>query len=245
MKKIYLLAAALVVLAGCQGGDKNTPVDVHTFGMKGDVKEVLRSVMVVSGGEELDDPWLEVDEEYMAFDKEGRVLRDDNYSTYEYDDAGNFIMGLSRFSKVTRDAKGRIIKYSNDIFSEDGELLDEDADVFEYCEYEYEYDAQGRRLVEKYAGWEWGTTYKYEYEGNNIYPSHITFEGYNEGWIDKGTIDYEYLKFDAVGNWIERQVTLVYDSYEEPWEDDMEPEIETETQVKNEFLTIKYWRDEE
>ena len=92
MKKIavFVLMAAFA-FASCQTAQKETTSpDLRTFGMKGDVKMVLYSELLLdtSSEDEQGDPWLEQDELLMSFDREGRVIRDENGNMYEYDDDG-------------------------------------------------------------------------------------------------------------------------------------------------------------
>ena len=244
MKKYFLFVTmAAIALVSCEKGVQTSP-DVRAFGLTGDVKEVYRSSMDPELLEEDDvDPWLEQDLMELSFDKQGRVTEDDYGNPYEYDAQGNFVRGYSDFTTLTRDAQGRILSYINEIFNDEGELLDEDADVLDYCSITYTYDEKGRRIGEEYSGWEWGTVYTYEYDGDAVYPGTVSFDGYSEGWIDSGTITYEYLEFDAKGNWTVRNVNKVSSSYEEPWEEDQEPEIDTEETNTREYRTITYWSD--
>ena len=128
----------------------------------------------------------------------------------------------------------------NNILDEDGEFLDENLDVFDYCEVLYTYDEKGRVVTEDYSGWEWGTVYTYEYEGDKFYPCKATFKSYNEGFNEEGTLTYEYLTFDDKGNWTSRNLNRVASSYEEPWEEDQEPEIETSEETIRQIRQITY-----
>lgn len=247
MKKIavFVLMAAFA-LVSCQKGAQKTSADVHTFGMKGDVKNVFYSVLLLetSSEDEQGDPWLEQDELLMSFDREGRVIQDEYGNLYIYDTEGNFIAGTSQWSTITRDAKGRLVSYDCSVLDEEGNFLDDDLDVFNENHFTYTYDAKDRVATEEYTGWEWGADYKYEYEGDKFYPSRITFESYNEGYNETGTIDYDYREFDDKGNWTVRLVTTTTDSWEEPW-DDSEPEVETDTYVNREYRKITYWSDKD
>lgn len=241
MKKIaFLLMAAAVALVSCQKGGKTSP-DVRTYGMTGDVREVYLYTM---------DPELEDDESAgemleFSFDEKGRVTEDDYGNIFIYDTDGSLLQATAAHSELTRDAQGRIVKYVNSIFDDEGEFYDEDLDVFDSCEIEYTYDAKGRVVTEEYYGWEWGSTYTYEYDGDAFYPSRLTYSGYNEGWNEEGTVTYRYLAFDDKGNWTEREVNQVMNSYEEPWEENQEPEIETEEQTIRQRRVFTYWSDKE
>lgn len=245
MKKIavFVLMAAFA-FASCQNAEKTTTSpDLRAFGMKGDVKMVLYSVLLLdtSSEDEQGDPWLEQDELLMSFDREGRVIRDENGNMYEYDDDGNFVAGLSDRTVMTRDDKGRIVHYDNT----DVDWESDDVDIYDYVDVVYTYDDKGRVATEENTGWEWMTTYTYHYDGDNIYPSSIDYESFIEAWIEKGTITYDYTEFDAKGNWTERIVTDKSEGYEEPWEENQEPEVEESYQKTRQNLEIIYWSDED
>jgi len=243
MKKYYLFAImAAFALVSCQNGGKTSP-DVHTFGLTGDVKEVYLSELAVFDSMEEDEGDSMPDDNVLelSFDEQGRVLLDEYVNEYAYDDEGNFV-GRTEWTELTRDAQGRITSFYNPVLDEDGEFLDEDMDVVEHCRFEYTYDAQGRVATEAYRGWEWGTDYVYEYDGNAFYPSVVSFEGYDAGYNESGIIEYEYVKFDDRGNWTVRTVTKTTDSWEEAW-DDNEPEVETSTSVTRQYRKITYWSD--
>ena len=229
-------------LVSCQTAQKTTSPDLRTFGMKGDVKNVFYSVLLLetSSEEEQGDPWLEQDELLMSFDRDGRVIRDENGNTYEYDDKGNFVEGLSDKTVLTRDDKGRIVHYDNT----DVDWESDDVDIYDFVNVVYTYDDKGRVATEENTGWEWMTTYTYHYDGDNIYPSSIDYESFIEAWVENGTITYDYLAFDAKGNWTERIIKDSSEGYEEPW-DDQEPEIEKSYQEVRQTLEIIYWSDED
>lgn len=237
MKKItfLLMAAALAVISCDKGGQ--TLSDVRTYGLTGDVAEVFLSTMDPALEEEGEDPWLDRDLLMFSFDELGRVTEDDYGSQFEYDDQGNVV---TKYLEVTRDAKGRIVKVAKDYLDDEGALLDEDLDVLECLEVEYTYDEKGRVVTEDYDGWEWSNVYNYEYESDAIYPSKATCKGSGEGYIDEITITYEYLSFDDKGNWTSRKVNKVVKSYEEPWEENPEPEVEITESTTREDRRITY-----
>ncbi|MBR5724195.1 MAG: hypothetical protein IKX62_02315 [Bacteroidales bacterium] len=244
MKKIFIVMAVLA-LAACQQENKDyNPSDARTFWLTGDVKEVRisRAILSTTSEDEIGDPWVDDDELQMTFDEKGRVTLDGNGNVYVYDEEGNFVRGSSEITEMTRDAQGRIATYNNANVPEDADY--EDFDFEHFLHVDYTYDAQGRPVTEDMGGWEWGTTYTYEYEGQKVYPSGGSFEGGYEGIVEEGTITYEYLKFDAKGNWTERNVMIVTNTYEEPWEGDPEPEVETVTTETLERRTISYWSDQ-
>lgn len=244
MKKIaFVLLAATVALVSCQKSEKSSP-DIRTYGLTGDVREVYLSTEDPELGEEGEDTWYEEDLMMFSFDEQGRVTEDDYGNTFEYDAEGRFAPA-NPFKTLTRDAQGRIVKFVSEVLDEEGQFLDEDLDVMDYCHVEYTYDAKGRVITEDYTGWEWGNVYTYEYEGDAIYPSKIVIKGFNEGWNDDITQTFEYLNFDAKGNWTSRNVHQVSESYEEPWEENQEPEVEVEERNYRQIRTITYWSDKD
>lgn len=245
MKKLFIVLAVLA-LAACQQENRNyNPADARTFGLTGDVKEVRlsRAMLSTSSEDEIGDPWMENDELEMTFDEKGRVTLDSYGNVYVYDEEGNFVRGSSEITEMARDEKGRIAYYNNAVMSEDDDY--EDFDFEHFFQIEFSYDDQGRAVTEDMGGWEWGSTYTNVFEGKKVYPASASFEGGYEGMVEEGTVKYDYVKFDARGNWTERNVTTVTKTYEEPWEGDPEPEIETETTETLERRTIRYWSDKE
>lgn len=239
-KSILFLTVAALAAASCS---QSSP-DITTFGLKGDVKEVWFTDELVAAseldGEELGEGTVSENELQMRFDEQGRVLRDVYGNTYEYDADGNFVRGQLRGTELERDAKGRILRYDSTNF-EDWDS--EDFDIVAFFAVTFTYDGKGRPQAADTNGWEWNTTYSYAYNGGNVYPASATYEGGAEGWIEEGTITYEYVSFDEKGNWTERFVSTVNKSWEEPWEEGMEPEIDTVTYKHRECRTITYWSD--
>ena len=247
MKKITILVLmAAFALVSCQTAQKTaTSPDVRGYGFTGDVRYVYVSTMDPELEAEGEDPWLEEDMLEFEFDELGRVVIDDYGNEFGYDEQGNFIRGEFEQSTLVRDANGRIVEYSNEVLDENGEFYYEDSDVFEMCNLAYKYDAKGRVETEEYSGWEWGSSYTYEYEGDAFYPKEVRIESYNEGYNENILFIYEYLTFDDKGNWTSRNVTRLATGYEEPWEEDMEPEYETTENHTRQFRKITYWSDED
>lgn len=238
MKRFWLLSlAAVSVLAACTRTGKTSP-DARTFGLTGDVREVRYSLVSVSDvpGEEPEETLLNQDEVLLSFDEQGRVTLDDYGNVYEYDADGHYCGPYGSYTEVVRDASGRLKSFDNTAIPE--EQFD-DFDIMEYCNVTYDYDATGRVVTETYYGWEWGTTSNYTYDGNKPWPSKVTRTGYDEGYNENVEITYNYLEFDARGNWTKREVTAVTESYEEGAED----EKESYTAVTKEFRTLTYWSD--
>ena len=246
MKKTILLLAALFFLAACQpkGNGNYNPNDARTFGLSGDVKTVMLSSALKSvDGEavEEDDAWLGVDELALAFDEAGRVLKDAYGDPYEYDEAGNFVRGYNDKTTMTRDEKGRLTEYDNATLDYEDDFDYEDLNIEEVFRVGYTYDAQGRAAEVEMSGWEWMSTEHYVYEGKNVYPASYTFETFEEGYVEDGTVTYAYTEFDSKGNWIERTVTTNSRLYEE----DLEEEAENSSRVIVERRAITYWSDAE
>ena len=241
MKRLFIALLSVLALAGCRGtgnGNGNyDPADARTFGLTGDVKEVLSSVVTLPDAPD-EESWVGEEEPVLAFDEQGRVTLDGYGNVYEYNADGSYAGPYSDYVKVTRDASGRLASFDNtEIPEEDFD----DFDVMSYCRVTYEYDAQGRVATETYSGWEWGTTTTYTYDGNKLWPAKATTNSYDEGYNENSVITYEYLDFDARGNWTKREATVVTESYEEGAED----EKETSTQVKQEIRSLSYWSGKE
>lgn len=242
MKKLFIALLPVLALAGCRGtGSENgnyDPTDARTFGLTGDVKEVLSSVVTIPNApdEEPEEPWTGEEEPVLGFDEQGRVTLDDYGNVYEYGADGSYVGPYSDYIKVVRDASGRLTSFDNTAIPEEDY---DDFDVMNYCSVTYDYDARGRVATETYAGWEWGTTTSYTYDGDKLWPAKVTTNSYDEGYNENSVITFEYLEFDARGNWTKREATVVTESYEEGAED----EKETYTVVKQEYRSLSYWSD--
>lgn len=235
MKKYSILTlVALLGLAACQSKPAS---DVTTFGFQGDVKEVVLHVM---DPDEEETGSVEGVLEY-TFDAQGRVTQDEYGHTYQYDADGLLTNARVPGTELLRDQQGRIISYDSTSFDDWGG--DEDFDIMDFFSVKYSYDAKGRPVTEEITGWEWEGTYTNTFEGNNVYPSTITYESSSEGWIEEGTITYFYTEFDAKGNWIERSVRTETKCWEEPWEENMEPEVETTVSELRQRRVITYWSE--
>lgn len=234
MKKYGILTlAALLGLAACQ---PKTASDVTTFGFQGDVKEVTLYVLDM---EEEETGAEEGTVEY-TFDAQGRVTRDEYGHSYQYDADGLLTNSRVPGTELLRDQQGRIISYDSTSFDDWGE---EDFDIMDFFKAKYSYDAKGRPEIEVLNGWEWESTRTNVFEGGNVYPSSATFVSVSEGWNEEGTILYTYTEFDAKGNWTERTVRTETRSWEEPWEENMEPEVETSVSEVRQRRVISYWSE--
>ena len=236
MKKYSILTlAALLGLAACQ---PKTAPDVTTFGFQGDVKEVFLYVMDL---DEEETGEAESALEY-TFDAQGRVTRDEYGHTYQYDADGLLTGSRVPGTELLRDQQGRILSYDSTSFDDWGE---EDFDIMDFFKAKFSYDAKGRPVTEELNGWEWESTRTNSFTGNNVFPSTATFVSASEGWNEEGTISYTYTEFDARGNWTERTVRTETKSWEEPWEENMEPEVETTVSEVRQRRVIAYWSDAE
>jgi len=243
MKKISILALSAVVLfAACT--PKYNPNDARTFGLKGDVKEVRLSEAVPSepGDPSSEDCWLDQDQLEMTFDAQGRVTLDPYGNVYEYDEEGHFLGGQVPNTEVVRDTDGRLVSYDNTAFDD---FEDVRFDIGTFSITRYTYDAKGRPATADINGWEWGTVYTYTYDGSKVYPASATFEGVSEGWLEAGTVGYEYTKFDARGNWTERKVSQMTRNWELPWEGNPNPPVDTSYVDMRQIRVIKYWSDKD
>lgn len=225
------LASVAALLASCT--PKTSP-DIHAYGLKGDVREVRLSVLLIND-EPGEENILVADEDLlMAFDEQGRVIQDDYGNKYTYDADGQYAGPYADFVEVVRDPKGRLLSYNNTGIREEDF---EDFDVMSYCDLTREYDARGRVVTETYNGWEWGYTVNYVYENDHIWPAVMSTDGFVEGFHERIGNTFEYLDFDDRGNWTRRRVTSVNTSCE----DGFEEEAETFTQTTIETRTITYW----
>lgn len=234
MKKYGILTlAALLGLAACQ---PKTASDVTTFGFQGDVKEVTLYVLDM---EEEETGAAEGTVEY-TFDAQGRVTQDEYGHTYQYDADGLLTNPRVPGTELLRDMKGHIISYDSTSFEDWG---DEEFDIMDFFAAKYSYDAQGRPVTEELTGWEWELTRTNTFEGNNVYPSSSKDVSASEGWNEESTITYIYTEFDAKGNWIERTVLTETKCWEEPWEENVEPEVETTSSELRQRRVITYWSE--
>ncbi|MBR6183747.1 MAG: hypothetical protein IKQ76_04165 [Bacteroidales bacterium] len=242
MRKISILALAAVALfAACT--PKYNPNDARTFGLTGDVKEVRFSEeMLESSSEEAAEHfWADKDKLEMTFDEKGRITLDAYGTVYQYDENGVFVAEEGSAAVMSRDTRGRIEAYDNTCLDD---VDFSHYDISKYYKASYEYDAKGRPARGEFAGWEWGETRTYQYDGVKVYPSVVIKEGGSEGWNEKTTVTYEYTKFDARGNWTERFVTRQTDGWE-ACEEGVEPEVETTVVKIREIRAITYWSDAE
>ena len=202
-----------------------TPLDVKSFGLLGNVKEVLLSTREYEVGAE-QDAWEKTDVLDLAFDEKGRVVRDEFENLYAYDAKGNFTKGLSDKTVMKRDEKGRVIYYENRQDEEDDEGFT----------MKFEYDAQGRMSKVEIVGWEHTIDHTFTYTDDHVYPDRANIESEDEGDHYSTVIDYDYKSFDDKGNWTEREAH----SYAKHTVDD---ELEGETKlVITEKRKIQYYQ---
>lgn len=218
---------------------KYNPNDARTFGLVGPVQEVRYSKALLSttSTDEQGDPWFEYNELELTFDEYGRVTQDGlRGCKYVYDENGNFIKGFSDKTVLKRDDNGRIVSYVNtNVEGEDYSKINFD----EYIGKTFEYDDLGRVAKQTQSGWEWMTDFTYTYFGGNVYPKTEKYDSTAESLVIEGTVEYEYLKYDKKGNWLERN------SYVKETTRDCGGAGDPET-VEYEYLerrTIKYYTD--
>lgn len=58
------------------------------------------------------------------------------------------------------------------------------------------------------SGWEWMTSRRYKYSGENLYPQSCLHQEETEEGRLSDSKTYRYTKFDSSGNWIERSVEV-------------------------------------
>ena len=237
MKRIFiaigmLLVMSMVAMAYTQTHQEGD-TDVRTFGLKGNVGKVITTPYFATPGEDglVQGEKMDGSESEMAFDWQGRVLRDLYGNVYVYDEAGNFIKGEEDYQKMKRDGQGRIVFYES--------MRDEEDDA---CfKQEFTYDAQGRVCKMELALWEGSYTDEFVYQGDNVYPDKIINNGSEQGENIKMTTQYRYLDFDEQGNWLKREVHVTVVTTEEVAEGDAVPEPTTEEIYTIEEREIKYY----
>lgn len=196
LSAIFICCANTAKKTDAGAENDNTPADVKSFGLVGNVKEVTVTVLDLSS--EKQESWVD-STQYMKFDDNGRVLKDRFDLPYKYDDKGNFVYGLSEKSVMRRDEQGRIVYYEN--------RMDEEDDLG--FDLKIEYDDKGRMAKTQIVGWESTVDEWYTYTDDHVYPDQQKLESEDEGDHYSTVITYTYKKFDDKGNWTEREVKTV------------------------------------
>ena len=191
---ILALSVLFVCCANSSTPPPDTPIDVKSFGLVGNVKKVTVTVSELVDGKEVD-PWEDATQS-LEFDENGRILKDRFDNIYEYDEKGNFIKGVSEYSKMQRDAKGRIITYENWKDDEDDEGFTINIG----------YDEMDRIVKVEIGAWEATVDQVYTFSDDHIYPDHANWESDDEGDFYSTDMTYTYKKFDSHGNWTEREI---------------------------------------
>lgn len=202
----------------------DTPIDVKSLGLVGNVKKVTVTVSDLTSEGEIN-PW-EDHTQSLEFDENGRVLKDRFDNLYEYDDKGNFIKGVSEKSKMRRDEKGRVIFYEN--------WKDEEDDGG--FTININYDENDRMTKVTIVGWEASVDQIYTYSDDHIYPDSGNWEAEDEGDHYSTVMTYTYKKFDSHGNWTEREIHTVSKHTNVD-----EPEVDTEDTKSIERREIVYY----
>lgn len=211
MKRIFntigmLLVMGMVAMADIVKSNEGG-TDARTFGLKGNVGKVITTPYFATPGEDglVQGEKMDGSESEMAFDWQGRVLRDLYGNVYVYDEAGNFIKGEEDYQKMKRDGQGRIVLYES-------RRDDEDDTCFTM---EFTYDSKGRVSKMNLSLWEGSYTDELVYQGDNVYPDKIINNGSEQGEDTKMTTQYRYLDFDEQGNWLKREVHVTVVTTEE------------------------------
>ena len=220
-KRIALTAMALAMgmmaMAACmvttaERQDNDSP-DRLAFGVTGPVAEVMTNTYEATPSHDalVKGDLLEDRISHMVFDDEGRVVEDWFGNLYVYDAEGNFTRGLDEYTRMKRNAQGRIIEYQN---------VHDNEDDMSFT-YKFTYDSKGRINHVTIQLWEGIFDETISYQGDNIYPDKIISQGDEEGDKYLTTTSYKYTRTDNHGNWTEREVhihsvtTSVDDSNEE------------------------------
>ena len=202
----------------------DTPIDVKSFGLVGNVKKVTVTVCDLVPEGEIN-PW-EDSTQSLEFDENGRVLKDRFDNLYEYDEKGNFIKGVSEKTKMQRDEKGRIVLYEN-------WKDDEDDEGFTI---NIKYDENDRMTKVEIGAWESMVDQTYTFSDDHIYPDSGNWEAEDEGDHYSTVMTYTYKKFDSHGNWTEREIHTVSKHTVED-----EPEVDIEDTKSIERREIVYY----
>ena len=223
--KLCLAVVTVMAFSGCQNSAKSaieagtadmgdiydaTPTqvqrdvkkasDITFLGLKGPVKEartVTYEAMVDDEDNLTKQELANYGRDTICFNDRGLVTRDQYGGIYVYDDSCRFVRGVSEKSVMKRDAKNRIVHYSqrND---------DEDDAMFEN---EFIYDDLDRLLRVVRTFWESTETISLFYgSDNSFFPTKRLYESYDEGTHVTSETVYRYPDFDAYGNWTEREV---------------------------------------
>ena len=211
MKRFIIMTSILLMMAmmalASTHHHQDGVTDAHTFGLVGNVGKVITTPYFATPGEDglIQGERMDGSESEMAFDWQGRVLRDLYGNVYVYDEAGNFIKGEEDYQKMKRDGQGRIVLYES-------RRDDEDDTCFTM---EFTYDSKGRVSKMNLSLWEGAYTDELVYQGDNVYPDKIINKGSEQGEDTKMTTQYRYLDFDEQGNWLKREVHVTVVTTEE------------------------------
>ena len=175
-------------------------VDARTFGLLGNVAQVVTTTYEAtkSGNRFIRGNKVKNPLDTIAFNKLGLVTHDPFGNEYHYDDEGHFQKGLADYTRMERNADGRIANYDH---QED----DEDANCHHH---KFIYDAQGRVAKLEMGFYESTCTYTFTFEGDNLWPTTMSIDSMDEGNVYQETTRYRYTQFDKQGNWTERELNV-------------------------------------
>lgn len=164
----------------------------------------------------------------------------------EFDQSGNLVYEKNSFGEETtyRYVSPTTYNISNckdalmNIEIQDGMRSDADSGINTELNQQYKFDSRKRLVEHVFCSHMAIVTCKYQYKGDDKYPS-VMIEEHPEDGIT--TYKYEYIKFDKKDNWIERNVSYVteYDEYDEDF--NYVGKKKTEPYKYKEIREIEYW----
>ena len=135
----------------------------------------------------------------IRFDRDGIILQDHLGNVYDWASPRRLRSGNHPYSKVEVDALGRVVAY------DDHDPADDDESDFRVT---YIYNDLNQLVKVEYAGWTEVSEISYTYNDQGlieVLTGSGTYEGGGEWTLEER---YDYLQFDARGNWTERLVTV-------------------------------------
>ena len=164
----------------------------------------------------------------------------------EFDQSGNLVYEKNSFGEETtyRYVSPTTYNISNckdaliNIEIQDGMRSDADSGINTELNQQYKFDSRKRLVEHVFCSHMAIVTCKYQYKGDDKYPSVMIKEHPEDGIT---TYKYEYIKFDKKDNWIERNVSYVteYDEYDEDF--NYVGKKKTEPYKYKEIREIEYW----
>ena len=193
-----MVAAAVMLAASLTLGAEHGP----RYGLHGDVSQAVttRYFVVMEDGEFVPSKPNENHRRTdIRFDRDGIILQDHLGNVYDWASPRRLRSGNHPYSKVEVDALGRVVAY------DDHDPADDDESDFRVT---YIYNDLNQLVKVEYAGLTEVSEISYTYNDQGlieVLTGSGTYEGGGEWTLEER---YDYLQFDARGNWTERLVTV-------------------------------------